>query len=286
MPHIYAHNQSDLFIAQGFVQAQDRLFQMDLWRRSGQGRLSEVLGAELHRTRCDDPPHQYRGDVLAEWDAYGADAKAIATAFVRGVNAWVDLARERPPEQFLLAGWKPEPWSAEDLLNRTEAFTTSGDALDEVFRARVIATVGAPRARLLLAGDRAMDVAPGFDPAAVPDLVGDAVRRVGTPPFFLGLAAPVIDGTVRLRPDTANASLPSVRSPGSGSVPLESHRDHVRTLEHPSLRYSSHLDASRVERDRRDRAVASGRERSDTTTTLGGRPSRSRRTPKTFTSRS
>src|SRR5438477_7764353 len=44
VPHIYAQNERDLFFAQGFVQAQDRLFQMDLWRRSVQGRLSEVLG--------------------------------------------------------------------------------------------------------------------------------------------------------------------------------------------------------------------------------------------------
>ena len=42
--HIYARNQSDLFFAQGFVAAQDRLFQMELWKRSGQGRLAEILG--------------------------------------------------------------------------------------------------------------------------------------------------------------------------------------------------------------------------------------------------
>src|SRR5262245_16339615 len=44
VPHIYAQNADDLFVAQGFVQAQDRLFQMDLWRRSAQGRLAQVLG--------------------------------------------------------------------------------------------------------------------------------------------------------------------------------------------------------------------------------------------------
>src|SRR5215471_14188581 len=44
IPHVTAQNEHDLFFAQGFVQAQDRLFQMDLWRRSSQGRLSEVLG--------------------------------------------------------------------------------------------------------------------------------------------------------------------------------------------------------------------------------------------------
>ena len=49
--HIYAQNQHDLFFAQGFVAAQDRLFQMELWKRSGQGRLAEVLGPSASATR-------------------------------------------------------------------------------------------------------------------------------------------------------------------------------------------------------------------------------------------
>ena len=169
VPHIYAQSQDDLFFAQGFVQAQDRLFQMDLWRRSAQGRLSEVLGPNFIERDAMTRRMQYRGDPAAEWASYGPDAKAIAEAFVRGVNAWVALARERPPEEFVLAGWKPEPWSADDLLNRTDAFTASGDALDEVFRARLVAAVGLARARLLLPGERAIEAPAGLDAAAVPD---------------------------------------------------------------------------------------------------------------------
>jgi penicillin amidase len=221
VPHIYAASRDDLFVAQGFVQAQDRLFQMDLWRRSAQGRLSEVLGPNFIERDAMTRRMQYRGGLDEEWASYGPDARAIADAFVRGVNAWVALARERPPEEFALAGWQPEPWRAEDLLNRTEAFTASGDALDEVFRARLTAAVGGARARQLLPGDRGFDTAAGLDVAAVPDLVGEAIRRVGTPPFFLGLAGPVTAGSVRLQPD----------------------RDPMRTHDHPSLRYLVHLNA-------------------------------------------
>jgi penicillin amidase len=57
VPHIYAASQDDLFFAQGLVQAQDRLFQMDLWRRSAQGTAVRSDGAELHRARRDDAPH-------------------------------------------------------------------------------------------------------------------------------------------------------------------------------------------------------------------------------------
>ena len=93
VPHLYAQSAPDLFVAQGFVKAQDRLFQMDLWRRSAQGRLAEVLGPNFIERDAMTRRVQYRGDLDAEWASYGPDARAIATAFVRGVNAWVALAR-------------------------------------------------------------------------------------------------------------------------------------------------------------------------------------------------
>ena len=204
VPHIYAASQDDLFFAQGLVQAQDRLFQMDLWRRSSQGRLSEVLGPNFIERDAMTRRIQYRGDMAEEWESYGHDTRAIAGAFVRGVNAWVALARERPPEEFVLAGWKPEAWAPEDLLSRTDAFTGSGDALDEV---------------------RARDL---------PDVIAEAIRRVGTRPFFLGLAAPVTDGAVRRKADTTGAG---------GRVRLQPDHDPARTLDHPSSRYVVHLNA-------------------------------------------
>jgi penicillin amidase len=200
VPHIYARSADDLFFAQGLVQAQDRLLQMDLWRRSAQGRLSEVLGPNFIERDAMTRRMQYRGDPDAEWESYGPDTKTIAEAFVRGVNAWVTFARERPPEEFVLAGWKPDLWSPVDLLNRTDAFTASGDAIDDIFRARLAATVGAARARQLLSRGRAIDIPAGLDITAVPALVADAIRRVGTPPFLVGLSAPVSHGTVRLPP--------------------------------------------------------------------------------------
>jgi acyl-homoserine lactone acylase PvdQ len=226
VPHIYAQSQADLFVAQGFVQAEDRLFQMDLWRRSAQGRLSEVLGPNFVERDAMTRRMQYRGDLDQEWASYGPDAKAIAAAFVRGVNAWVAMARERPPEEFVLAGWKPEEWTPRDLVNRTDAFVSSGDAIAEIFRARLVAAVGARRADLLIPGDRTTRVASGLDVSTVHYLVADAIRRVGTPPFFLGLARPV---TVRLPLDTARGRPPD--------------RDPARKFDHPSLRYLIHLNA-------------------------------------------
>ncbi|HZR23615.1 MAG TPA: penicillin acylase family protein [Vicinamibacterales bacterium] len=160
VPHIFATSPDDLFFAQGFVQAQDRLFQMDLWRRASQGRLSEVLGPNFIDRDGMTRRIQYHGDRAAEWTAYGPDAEAIATAFVRGINAYVSMARARLPEEFVVAGWGPAYWRADDLLNRTDAFLSSGDALAEVARAHY------------------------------PDAVSDALRLVGTPPFLIGSAPP------------------------------------------------------------------------------------------------
>jgi acyl-homoserine lactone acylase PvdQ len=65
--HIYARNQHDLFFAQGFVAAQDRLFQMELWKRAGQGRLAEVLGPSAPQRDRYARLLRYRGDMKAEY---------------------------------------------------------------------------------------------------------------------------------------------------------------------------------------------------------------------------
>jgi penicillin amidase len=203
VPHIYAQTAEDLFAAQGFVQAQDRLFQMDLWRRSAQGRLSEVLGANFVERDAMTRRMQYRGDLEAEWASYGADVKAIATSFVRGINAWVGLARDRPPEEFVLAGWKPDFWSPTDLLNRTDAFVASGGAIDEIRR------------------------------AGMSDVIADAIRSAGAPPFFAGGAA-VQPDLITVR---ANGHVTATRA---GLLSLA---EAGRALDHPSRRYFVHLNA-------------------------------------------
>ncbi|MCC7415851.1 MAG: penicillin acylase family protein [Acidobacteria bacterium] len=229
VPHIYAQSQEDLFVAQGFVQAQDRLFQMDLWRRSVQGRLSQVFGSNFASRDAMTRRIQYRGDRGLDWASYGGDTRQIAEAFVRGVNAWVAAARQRPPEEFRLAGWAPEFWSASDLLNRTDAFLASGDALEEVAR------------------------------ASLSDVIGDAIRRVGTAPFFIGLEAPVAAGqrrpgaSVPLAPHADAERVPKEieairrRPSASGRATASAGRltfaESSPVFSHPSARYFVHLQA-------------------------------------------
>lgn len=203
IPHISASSTDDLFFAQGFVQAQDRLFQLDLWKRSVQGRLSEVLGANFIQRDSMTRRIQFRGDLDREWASYGPDTRRIAVAFTNGINAWVRLARTDVPEEFIAAGWLPEFWRPEDLLNRTDAFLASTGALDELVRARLASALGPARADqvLPLPDGRPTVADPAVNLSAITFVVSDAVRRIGTPPFFLTLTGKV-SGEVRLKPDT------------------------------------------------------------------------------------
>jgi penicillin amidase len=240
VPHIYAQNEADLFFAQGFVQAQDRLFQIDLWRRSSQGRLSEVLGPNFAERDAMTRRMKFRGDMAAEWASYGPGVKVIAGAFVRGVNAWVLMARRDLPEEFMLAGWVPDLWKPEDLLSRTDAFLQSGDADLEAFRTRLIAGVGAARANEIFPAEKTYSIPRALtdvDLDGLGEVVGGAVRRVGTAPFFLNLAAPVVPAGAA----GSNAwAVPGFQSTTGG--PLVASDPH-RSLAHPSLRYLVHLNA-------------------------------------------
>ena len=90
VPHIYAKNEADLFFAQGFNAARDRLFQIDLWRRRGLGQLSAVFGPAFVEQDKATRLFLYRGDMNKEWAAYGPSAREIAENFVAGINAYID----------------------------------------------------------------------------------------------------------------------------------------------------------------------------------------------------
>jgi penicillin amidase len=205
---------------------------MDLWRRASQGHLAEVLGSNFIGRDAMTRRMQYRGDLNVEWASYGPDTKAIAGAFVRGVNAWIAIARARPPEEFVLAGWLPEFWEPEDLLSRADAFVSSGNAPSEVVRARLTAAVGPARADRLLGGSATRSGE--IDSAVVTFAIGDALRQVGAPAFFATLAGPMAGSGSNAWAISRNRS-----ASGEPLVAVDPHRP----LAHPSSRYLVHLSA-------------------------------------------
>ena len=142
VPHIYAENTEDLFFAQGFVAAQDRLYQIDIWRRTGRGELAEVFGeGYLDRDRMARLM-RYRGNMDAEWQSYGPDARRIAESFVAGINACIDLQKDRLPIEFTLLDFKPGKWEPSDVLLRTAGLQMTYNVSNEIARARAINAVG------------------------------------------------------------------------------------------------------------------------------------------------
>ncbi len=185
--HIYAQNQHDLFFAQGFVAAQDRLFQMELWKRSGEGRLAEVLGPSALQRDINARLLSYHGDMKAEYESYSPDTQQILEAFTSGINSYIEsrMAVGGPglPLEFQLAGFNPEPWKPADCLNRMAAFSMTGNAFEELEHAQVVSAIGAYAASLLFDFDPPVKLDParnanlaGLSPELLRNLVGSDTR--------------------------------------------------------------------------------------------------------------
>lgn len=160
IPHIYAQNSHDLFLAQGYVVAQDRLFQIDLWRRVGLGELAEIYGESSIEGDRFARLMLYRGDMQAEWSSYSDDAREIATAFTSGINAWIDAVSDKLPIEFQVLGYRPKKWKPEDVLARMSGLVMVSNWEKELSRARLIASVGVERARQLAPTDPVVEFAP------------------------------------------------------------------------------------------------------------------------------
>jgi penicillin amidase len=181
VPHIYARNQRDLFFAQGFVQAQDRLWQMELWRRTTEGRLAEIVGpAAVERDRIARLV-RYRGDMAAEWASYSPDAREIIESFVRGVNACIELVRDNPAIEFRLTGTQPEPWTPEVCVGRMAGLIMCRNASSEVLRAQLVRELGAEQAAMLLPTDppQPLRVPDGLDLDGIDGKVTAALTAAG-----------------------------------------------------------------------------------------------------------
>jgi len=156
IPHIYADNTHDLMFAQGFVHAQDRFWQMDFWRHTTAGRLSELVGQSQVGTDKFLRTIGWRRVAEQEYARSDAEMKAVLEAYAAGVNAYIgarsyaDLGLEY--SALALNGFdptrKPEPWSPVDSLAwaKAMAWDLGGNMDDEIYRANLSQWLGAERA--------------------------------------------------------------------------------------------------------------------------------------------
>ena len=263
--HIYAQNEHDLFFAQGYNAAKDRLFQFEIWRRQATGTVAEILGRKELKRDIGTRLHQFRGDLKAELNWYHPRGEAIVNAFVDGINAAVSEALRRPqdlPIDFKVLGIKPEKWTSAVVISRHNGLL--GNIQQEVNMAQAVRIMGVDRVKDLsdfYGGDPKLDVDPAIDLSLInkdilelynafrepirftPDEVAAEYRatpaNVARLQQEIGLSA--IDLSLRREDIGSNNWVVSGKLTQTGR-PLLMNDPH-RVQEAPSLRYWSHLVA-------------------------------------------
>lgn len=138
VPHIEAQSDADLYRAQGYVQAQDRLFQMDLARRQASGNLAEVVGESAVNTDKYFRTFSLRRAAELSWDGYDAESKQVLEWFAEGVNAFIDEVKgtSKLSYEFKVLGYTPEPWTPMDSLTigKYMAYDLGGNWNQQAFR--------------------------------------------------------------------------------------------------------------------------------------------------------
>jgi penicillin amidase len=171
VPHIRANSQEDLAEAQGYVVAQDRLWQMDLLRRAARGRLSEILGSRTVAIDKDFRLMNFSRAAEADMAMLTPEVRAVLEAYARGINHFIEQHANHLPIEFSLLQYKPEPWTPTDtLMIGCYMYRTLTDTrAEEMNRALVTAKVGPDLAKDLYSTEAAMDHYVIGDPNAAKD---------------------------------------------------------------------------------------------------------------------
>ena len=233
VPHIYARTTADLFMAQGYVHAQDRLWQMELQRRTGHGRLAEVFGPIALESDRFMRILGFGRVARREAELLEGETHAVLEAYVRGVNACIAQNARRLPIEFTVLRLRPRPWDVADVLvwGKVMALNLSENWKLEILRARIIAAVGVDRAAALeprYADEHPLAIPTGVRYSA--DIGAEALRRAQAAEPFTGG-----DGVGQ----GSNAWAVGGRRSTSGR-PLLASDPHL-ALQMPSLWYENHL---------------------------------------------
>lgn len=257
--HIRAETEHDLFFAQGYSAARDRLFQLELWRRQATGTMAEALGARWVARDRAARLLRYRGPMATELAHYHPRGAAIIGAFVAGINARVAEVRRDPallPPELAALGIAPEPWTPDVVVSRHNALASN--ASNEPALARAVRALGEAAVRRRVAfypGNARLPLDSAV--AAFLDEVEDATLLADyngsrTPPIFRAdelVAAwrrPGLPGDAPAlqrdadRWESNNWVLAGART--ASGRPIVANDPH-RAITTPSLRYLVHLTA-------------------------------------------
>lgn len=148
--HIFAKNEHDLFFAQGYAAAQDRLFQLEIWRRQATGTVAELLGPQELKRDIGTRLFKFRGNMQQELRHYHPRGPQIVGAFVEGINAYIGEILKTPeklPFEFKVLNTKPGLWTPEVVISRHQGLAYN--IRDELNYGRLVQLIGADKLREL-----------------------------------------------------------------------------------------------------------------------------------------
>jgi penicillin amidase len=245
VPHIYAASQDDMFFVQGFNAARDRLFQIDLWRRRGLGELASVFGPSYVEQDRAARLFLYRGNMQAEWKAYGKDSQRTSERFVAGINAYIDYIAKKPellPFEFRQLGYQPAKWRPEDVV-RIRSHGLTRNLTQEFARAHVVCHAGlaADEIRAQLSPAWTTRVPEGLDPCFPDDVLDVFTLATENVRFSRDalLAARAMPNNEMLEGSNNWVVAPSHTATGRPILANDPHRAYGA----PSLRYIVHLSS-------------------------------------------
>ena len=265
MAHIYAKDEHDLFFAQGYNVASDRLFQLEIWRRQATGTVAEILGPKELQRDIGNRLFRFRGDMGKELAWYHPHGALIVNAFVDGINAFVAETEKNPAlltPEFKMLDFKPGRWTPEVVISRFNGLL--GNVETEINMAQAVKALGAEKVKDLeyfQPGDPDLSIDPAIDTSLLSNDILKIFRAFRTQLNFtadelspeyrnpksvsrleqrIDLASP-LDQSTRRQDIGSNNWVVSGKLTMSG-YPLLMNDPH-RIQEAPSLRYWVHLTA-------------------------------------------
>ena len=149
--HIYAQNEEDLFFAQGYSAASDRLFQLEMWRRQATGTVAEILGTNDIKRDIGSRLFKFRGNIEQELNHYHPHGSIIVKSFVKGINAYIfDILKtpEKLPFEFKLLNIKPLAWTSEVVISRHQGLLSN--VQKELNYGRLVKILGAEKLKTIM----------------------------------------------------------------------------------------------------------------------------------------
>ena len=214
-PHIRAASEEDALVIQGYVTAQDRLWQMDGLRRLAAGDLAEIVGPSALDSDRESRRLRMRRSAEAAYLNLPPQDRAALAAYARGVNAFIATHRDRLPVEFTLLGYQPRPWSAVDCiligLHMFRTLTTTWR--DELLKRRMLQTGDARKVNLLFPVRTGTEVQPGSNAWALAGSRTASGRPLLSNDMHLDYALPGVWYMTHLQApglDVAGVALPGV----------------------------------------------------------------------------